>query len=138
MAAQPIELILARNLIANLARPGVLIDADGFLIFFNNAAGALIGQSFEEIGQVQFDEWVKTFEPVGPGGEALPTEDDLPLRTEVREGHAAQGRFGFRMPHGDHVLMEVTAMPLVGQDGYHGALVLFDEVSRENGKPDTG
>lgn len=135
MAAQPIELILARNLIANLARPGVLIDDEGYLVFFNNAAGAMIGQRFEEIGQVSFDDWIKEFEPVGADGASLPDKEDLPLRAPVREGHAAQGRFGFRMPRGERVLMEVTAMPLVGQDGYHGALVMLDEVSRENGQP---
>ena len=44
---QPLLLILARNLVTNLALPALLTDAEQRLIFFNEAAALIFGQSFE-------------------------------------------------------------------------------------------
>src|SRR4051812_2437011 len=44
MAAQkPLELILARNLLTSISPPAFLVDQDAALVFFNEAAGALLG-----------------------------------------------------------------------------------------------
>src|SRR5437868_7369671 len=47
-----LPLILARELAANLATPMFIIDADGVLVFYNEAAELLIGRSFGELGEV--------------------------------------------------------------------------------------
>jgi PAS domain-containing protein len=54
---QPLLLILARNLVTNLALPALLTDADARLIFFNEAAALILGQRFEEVGRLRRDEW---------------------------------------------------------------------------------
>ena len=48
---KPIELILARNLMSSLSTPAFLVDEGGMLIFYNEAAGSLLGKRFEEIGR---------------------------------------------------------------------------------------
>ncbi len=48
MAQKPIELILARNFLTSLSTPAFLVDVSGALIFYNEAAGAMLGISFEE------------------------------------------------------------------------------------------
>ncbi|MGZ6639857.1 MAG: hypothetical protein ACXVII_44480 [Solirubrobacteraceae bacterium] len=43
-------LILARNLVTNLALPALLSDAEERVMFFNEAADLIFGLSFEEVG----------------------------------------------------------------------------------------
>ena len=48
-AQKPLELILARNLLSSISTPAFLVDAEGMLVFFNEAAGALVGRRFERM-----------------------------------------------------------------------------------------
>ena len=52
MSQKPLELILARNLLTSLSTPAFLVDESGALIFYNEAAGAMLGISFEEQGRL--------------------------------------------------------------------------------------
>ena len=45
---RPLQLIHARNLMTGLSTPAFLVDADGIVVFYNDAAGALLGRRFEE------------------------------------------------------------------------------------------
>ena len=45
---QPLELILARNLISIISIAALLVDSDGRIVFFNEAAAEIIGAPFEE------------------------------------------------------------------------------------------
>jgi PAS domain-containing protein len=49
-AQKPLELILARNLLSSISTPAFQVDERGTLVFFNEAAGALVGRRFEETG----------------------------------------------------------------------------------------
>ena len=60
---QPLLLILARSLVTNLALPALLTDAEQRLIFFNEAAALIFGQSFEEVGRLRRDDWATRFGP---------------------------------------------------------------------------
>src|ERR1700710_196159 len=40
---RPVELILARGLMSNITTPAFLVDLLGTLVFFNDAAGELLG-----------------------------------------------------------------------------------------------
>ena len=42
-AQKPLELILARNLLTSLSTPAFLVDENAALVFYNEAAGALLG-----------------------------------------------------------------------------------------------
>ena len=68
---RPLELILARNLMAGLSTPAFLVDEDAVVVFYNEAAGALLGRRFEEAGRMRPEEWSTAFGPIDPAGEPL-------------------------------------------------------------------
>src|SRR5919108_109224 len=51
VSQRPLELILARNLLSSLSTPAFLVDEAGVLVFYNDAAGVLLGRRFEEAGR---------------------------------------------------------------------------------------
>ena len=120
---QPLELILARNLVSLISRAAVLVDAEGRIVFYNDAAAHLVGEPFEEIGTMTRDEWNGRYGPVDEQGGAL-AANELPLAVAVREGRPAYGRFRIRA---EHALLDIEAgaLPLLGPAGYHGAMVFF-------------
>lgn len=131
---QPLLLIQARNLITSLALPAFLADPDGRLLFFNDAAAALLGRRFEEVGPLPQEEWAREIGPFDEDGTPLAT-DHLPLATALREGHPAQGRFHIRLGEDGLREVEVSALPLLEPDFYEGALVVFWPV--EDAAPET-
>src|SRR5207248_3790675 len=82
---KPLELILARNLLSSISTPGFLVDKNNELVFFNEAAGSLLGKRFEEIGRLPFEEWSAMFGPLDDAGAPIPAEA-LPLVIALREG----------------------------------------------------
>jgi PAS domain-containing protein len=131
LAERPLELILARNLISSVALPALLVDADGRMVFFNEAAGEVIGAPFEEVGVLERDEWNARYGPLDADGNRLPREK-LPLVTAVRESRPAYGRFYVRLESGTREV-EVGALPLVGPGGYHGAILVVWPVPEPEG-----
>jgi PAS domain-containing protein len=121
--AQPLELILARNLISIISIAALLVDSDGRIVFFNEAAAEIVGAPFEEIGVLDQDEWSSRYGPFGTDGEPLPP-DELPLSIAVRESRPAYGQFFVRAESG-MLEIEAGALPLSGPAGYHGAIIVF-------------
>jgi PAS domain-containing protein len=122
---QPLELILARNLLACVSTPGFLVDAEGVVVFYNEAAGELLGKRFEEAGRMPPEEWGTAFGPVDEQGEPIPFER-LPLTIALRQGRQAHDRFQIHSLRGDKHDIEVSALPLVSTDGgFRGALTFF-------------
>ena len=56
-----LALILARGVAANLSVPISVLDADGNLVFFNEAAEEMHGMTFEEAGELSASEWPNLF-----------------------------------------------------------------------------
>jgi PAS domain-containing protein len=127
----PLELILARNLISIISVPAILVDADGRFVFFNEAAGELIGAPFEEVGILAPEEWNARYGPFDGNGQQLKREELL-LTTAVRESRPAYGRFFVRAESG-MLEVEAGALPLMGPAGYHGAVILVWPVSPGKG-----
>jgi PAS domain-containing protein len=122
---QPIDLILARNLVSGIKLATFLIDPEGVLVFFNDAAGELIGRRFEEVGRLDRDEWNSRFGPFDEFGQLMPT-DSMPLTEALREGLPAHGRFRVSAGEGDELIdVEVSALPLNTAEGFQGAIVGF-------------
>jgi PAS domain-containing protein len=124
MASQPVELILARNLISSVDLAAFLIDPDGVIVFFNDVAGTLIGRRFEEVGRLPRQEWSSQFGPFDEFGQIVPT-DSLPLTVALREGLPANGRFHVRADDDELIDVEVSALPIKTADGFKGALIVF-------------
>jgi PAS domain-containing protein len=122
--SQPLLLILARNLVTNLALPAFLTDDEQRLIFFNEAAALILGQSFEEVGRLRRDEWAKRFGPFNTEGHPVGI-DSLPLAVALREGRPSQGRFRIRTHDHRMIDVEATAVPLIEPDRFEGAVVVL-------------
>jgi PAS domain-containing protein len=121
---QPVELILARNLISTVALAAFLVDTEGVLVFFNDPAGELIGRRFEEVGRLQPDQWASEFGPFDEFGQLVPT-GDMPLTVALRQGLPAHDRFHVNVRGDELVEVDVSALPLTAADGFKGAIVVF-------------
>jgi PAS domain-containing protein len=138
-AQKPLEVILARNLITSLSTAAFLVGDDGALLFYNEAAGALLGMSFEESGRMPASEWLATFGPFEESGEPMQLEDS-PLTKALRDGRPAHADFRIRSARGDDYKIEASAVPIVGNDaGSSGAMIFFwpiEEAQRHRRRED--
>jgi PAS domain-containing protein len=135
-AQKPLELILARNLLTSISTPAFLVDSGGMLLFYNEAAGALLGMPFEEAGQMRAEDWGTRFGPFGSDGKRIPF-DELPLTVALREGRPAHSSFRIRSVDGDEHDIEVSALP-ISADQISGAMAIFwrSHDDRANGGDD--
>jgi PAS domain-containing protein len=124
---RPVELILARSLLATLSTPGFLVDEDGMVVFFNDAASVLLGVRYEEIGRMGPDRWGTAFGPVDQSGQPVPLEE-LPLTIALRRGHPAHARLRIRSMQGVASDIEAAAVPILTVEGTRGAMVFFWKV----------
>ena len=135
---KPLELILARNLMSSLSTPAFLVDEGGVIVFYNDAAGILLGKRFEELGTVPQSEWGALFGPFDAGGETVPY-DELPLVTAVRSGRPAHAELTIRSTDGAEHRVEASAFPILTAHGSRGALAMLwpsegdERGARENG-----
>jgi PAS domain-containing protein len=123
-------LILARELASNLATPMFVVDPSGILVFYNEAAESVLGQTFAATGPIGPDQWGGTmFHPEDLEGNAV-TVNQLPLvetMTKKRPAHVA-----FRITGMDGVkrTIEATSFPLFARvDELAGAVGVFWEVT---------
>jgi PAS domain-containing protein len=124
-AQKPLELILARNLLTSISTPSFLVDGSGTMVFYNEAAAALLGRSFEEAGQMTAEEWTAAFGPLANGEEPYEL-DEISLTQAIQSGQPAHGSFCIRTARSDKERVEAAAFPLVtAAQGSSGAMVLF-------------
>lgn len=124
MSQRPLELILARNLMSALSTPAFLVDQGGVLVFYNEAAGILLGKRFEELGTVGPEEWGTMFGPFDESGEPIPY-DELPLVVAVRNGRPDHANFEIRSTDGAMHTVEASAFPILTAHGSQGAIAVF-------------
>jgi len=125
---KPLELILARNLLSSIITPAFLVGGDGQLLFFNEAAAAMLGRRFEETGTLTSAQWTGEFGPFGVDGVPIPY-DDIPATIAVRHQRAFHGTYRIRAAGGHHTDVEASTIPIVGPGGSSGAVVIFWPVS---------
>jgi len=122
-------MILARDLTSRLVMPAFVVDADGTLAYFNEAAEPVLGRTYAEAGELRAGEWATEWKPTDLDGMPLSLEE-LPLGMAFREGRPAHR--AIRITGGDGVdrEIEVTAFPLSPRgDQILGAVALFWERS---------
>jgi PAS domain-containing protein len=118
-------LILAREFASNLATPTLVADASGTLVFYNEAAEAVVGRRFSEAGEMPLDEWIAEFAPHTRDGRPLPAEQ-RPARIAFEERRAAHERYLVTSVDGMEREVEVTAYPLFAHaDEFVGIVVIF-------------
>ena len=130
---KPLELILARNLLASLSTPALLVGDDGALLFHNEAAGALLGRSFDETVAMPAADWTGAFGPFREDGEAMSYEE-IPATLALRRNRPFHGRFEIRAAGGRHREVAASAIPIVGLAGSSGAIVIFWPLDEQAGE----
>jgi PAS domain-containing protein len=121
---RPIEMILARNLLSSVATAACLVDPQADIIFFNEAAGEMLGKRFEETGRLKVEEWTSMFGPFDASGEAIPFED-VALTQALRGSRPAHSSFFLRSSKGMHHHVAASGFPIVGANGFHGSIIVF-------------
>ena len=123
-AQRPLELILARNLLCSISTPAFLVGEGGALLFYNEAAGAMLGRRFEDTSVLAAEDWTSEFGPLDPGGDAMPFEQ-IPATIALRSNRPYHGRFAIRGAGGKRLEIAASAIPIVGPGGASGAIVIF-------------
>jgi PAS domain-containing protein len=122
---KPLELILARNLLTSLSTPAFLLDDEASVVFYNEAAAALLGRSFEEAGTMTAEQWTHAFGPFGKDGAPMDV-DTLAVTEAIRAGRPAHATFEIRTGSGTMQPIEASAFPIVASEhGTSGAMILF-------------
>jgi PAS domain-containing protein len=131
MSQRDIGLILMRQLADGLAMPVLLADSRGDLLFFNEPAERLLGQRFDDVGELSLEERRRVFSFRDQEGELLP-DDQAPLVVALREHRPVHRRvFMFGLDGREHEI-EVTAFPLVGGGGHLiGGVAMFWERKKQ-------
>jgi len=120
-------MIMARDFASRLATAVFLVDPDGTLVYFNEAAERVLGQEFVEGRSMPAREWSTTFSPEDENGEPVPLAS-LPLGVALTERVPAHR--AIRIVGADGVArgIEVTAFPLFAHaDECVGAVAIFWE-----------
>ena len=118
-------LILARAFASNLSTPTLLADARGYLVFYNEAAEAVVGKHFSETGEMPLDDWIAAFEPRTAESDPLPA-DRRPARIALDERRPAHLSYVVTSADGVDREIEVIALPLFAHtDEFVGIIVIF-------------
>ena len=133
-APKSLPLILARELASNLATPMFLLDPGGMLVFYNDAAAALLGKPFAEIGEIPSGEFGAALELTTPDGEPIRRRDS-PVGRAYFERKPAHQSLIVTTYKGERLAVENTAYPLFGTSGeMHGVFSVFwEHTPGENG-----
>jgi PAS domain-containing protein len=128
VAQHPVEMILTRQLAGYLSVPVVLVDTTGTVIFYNEPAERILGVRFEETGPIDPKEADRLIElSDDPAVESSDVGRPLEIALgERRPAHAH--RFMLRRTDRVRLQIEITAFPLIGQEGkLLGAVAMFWE-----------
>jgi PAS domain S-box-containing protein len=118
-------LILARAFVSNLATPTLIADAEGGLVFYNEAAEEVVGLTFAEAGEMLLDEWTASFNPRTVDDEPLPAEQ-RPARIALDQQRPVHQDFRITSRDGFDRDVSVTAFPLFAHaDEFVGIVVIF-------------
>jgi PAS domain S-box-containing protein len=125
-ASEPsLALILARELASNLATPMFLVDAEGILVYFNEAAELLLGKSYGEVGGITALEFGAMLELGNVDGTPMRRRDS-PAGVAFYEREPSHRTLLATTLEGTRQPFEVTAYPLFGHvDEMHGVLTVF-------------
>jgi PAS domain-containing protein len=120
-------LIRAKHLAESVTLPMFLADADGNLIFYNEAAEALVGRPFVDSGAISAIEWQQMFNVRDRADAPFPLES-MPGWITVQGARPAMGHIRFTSADRTEHFAAVCAFPLfTEQTRFEGALLLFWE-----------
>lgn len=122
-----LALIVARELASNLATPMLLLDANGDLVFYNDAAEVLLARPFAEHGPINAATWSDLIQLAAEDGSPI-RRRDTPPGIALIQRRPAHARLRATAADGTVRPVEVTAYPLFAKaDELHGAVAIFWE-----------
>ena len=125
MSAYEIEIILSRQLADCLSIPVFITDTKGNLIFYNEPAEQLLGQRFEETGEMPVDKWSTVFTPMDEHSNPIPPEE-LPLVKTLVNVQPYHKGFWIVSLQGVKQKISVTSYPIIGRENkFVGAVAIF-------------
>jgi PAS domain-containing protein len=130
-AQRNLVLILARNFAAQLATAVFLVDADGAVIYYNEAAERALGRRFIEGHGMPATEWSTVFHPRDAAGAEMPLEE-IPLGIAILRREPAHGVLQIRSADNVDRRIAVAAFPLFAHsDDFVGAIAIFWELEED-------
>jgi PAS domain S-box-containing protein len=121
-------LIMAREFASKLATATFLIDANGRLVYFNEPAERILGQSFAELGEIGESDWASLLAVEELDGTPMPM-DVRPAAIALRERRPAHHTFRFAGLDGRWRAISATAFPLLASpQEVVGVVSIFWEV----------
>ena len=69
-------------------------------------------------------DWTQRFGPIDDAGNPIPVEDQ-PLTASLRQNRPGHADHRIRSVDGACHDIEVSALPIIGTDGFQGAMVIF-------------
>ena len=121
-------LILARGLASSIATPMFLVDTEGTVVYYNEPAEVILGETYAEAGELSSDEWGTRFYPEDPdSGEKLEA-DQLPLSVALKERKPDHRLLAITGRDGQRRTIAVTAFPLFARTNeFVGGVAIFWE-----------
>jgi PAS domain-containing protein len=118
-------LILARDMASKVATPMVVVDAEGTLVFFNEAAESVLGDTFADIGEKKREEWTDIWTFNDSDRRPIP-QRELPLGIALFDARPAHREFILGASDGVERRVAATAIPLMAHPAeLVGAVALF-------------
>ena len=123
-------LIHAQKFGATLTTPVFVVDRDGTLLYYNQAAEHVLGRKFDETGSMPASTWSRLFLPTDEAGMPLMPEA-LPLMVALNENHPACGTLWIRGIDNVQRCISVAAFPITDErPKLIGAVAFFWEDSK--------
>jgi len=131
MPNKPIEIILLRQLSSYLVMPIFLVDHEGRLLFYNEAAESILGQRFDETGELAKDELEKLFTPTYEDGKPMPA-NEVPVFKAVLTERPVHSKLWIQGADGVSRGIEATGFPLIGMTRRMlGGMAIFWEMQKK-------
>jgi PAS domain-containing protein len=110
-----------------------LVDVQGTVIYFNEAAERVLGRPYMEGADMAAEEWSTLFAPADDDGNPIELSE-LPLGVAILQRHPDHRTLRIRSIDGTERRIEVTAFPLFAhEDECLGAIAIFWEAPGSSG-----
>ncbi len=105
--------------------PMVVFDHEGTIVFYNASAELMLGDTFENAGELSSDEWSAVFAPERADGTPIPMHE-LPAGVALLEHRPHHQALFYTGIDGVRREVAITAFPLVGREQeLFGAVAIF-------------
>ena len=108
--------------------PILIVDTEGKLIYYNEPAEAILGQRFEETGEIKPETWSVLFAVTDEERNPI-AHEDRPMVMALSERKPSSRTVWMQCGHREWRHVNITAFPLIGEARqFLGAAMIFWEV----------